>query len=128
MKKMQINTYRLGVIGLLFVSLSLLAQNSSLQSVAMPPSTNMSSVNNSGYMTTGSAYSSSISDVGAYSPSAAPSGPRRAGGPGGSTGGESGYDPANPQFSPIGDAVIPLLLMTFIYALVVLYKRKRKFS
>lgn len=24
---------------------------------------------------------------------------------------DSGYDPANPQFSPLGDAVLPLLLM-----------------
>lgn len=87
------------------------------------PSAAMQSVNNSGYMTVGSSYSSDVYAVGSYSPSHAPAvGPRKA--PPG-TGGESTYDPNNPQFSPIGDAVLPLLLMALAY-MVIRVRRKRQ--
>ena len=88
-----------------------------------PPSAAMQSVNNTGYMTVGSSYSSDVYAVGSYSPSSAPAaGPRKA--PPG-TGGESGYDPNNPQFAPIGDAVLPLLLMALAY-MVIRVRRKRQ--
>lgn len=74
-------------------------------------------------MSSGSTYASEVYAIGASSPSAAPSGPRRA--PGTPTG-ESTYDPNNPQFSPIGDALIPLLLMVMVYATVLFLCRRRK--
>ena len=86
------------------------------------------------YMSTGSAYSSTVHEVGSYSPAAhAPgSGPRKAGGfndipvdddetdtPTG-----DGYDPSNPKL-PIGDALIPLLLMVMAYATYLLLRRRK---
>lgn len=86
------------------------------------------------YMSTGSAYSSSVHEVGSYSPAAhAPgSGPRKAGGfndipvdddktedPTG-----DGYDPSNPKL-PISDALIPLLLMVMAYATYLLLRRRK---
>ena len=49
-------------------------------------------------------------------------GPRKAP-PGG--GGESGYDPNNPQFSPIGDALWPMLWMILAYGIVAFIRRKK---
>jgi len=87
----------------------------------LPPAAAMQSVNNSRYMTVGSSYSSDVYAVGSYSPLHAPAaGPRKA--PPG-TGGESGYDPNNPQFAPIGNVLLPLLMMALAYALVT-YRRK----
>ena len=48
-----------------------------------------------------------------YAPAQSPSGPRRA----------SAFDDFDDDM-PLGDALIPLLIMAFIYALTVLYKRK----
>ena len=76
------------------------------------PATTMPSVNDAEYMTSGSAYSSSVYDVGSSGPAAATA-----------TGGESNYDPANTQFGLIGEAVVPLLVMTLIYVLA-LYRRR----
>ena len=90
---------------------------------SVPPSAAMQSVNNTDYMTVGSSYSSDVYAVGSYSPSHAPAvGPRKA--PPG-TGGESTYDPNNPQFSPIGDALIPLLLFALAYGAWILTRRKK---
>lgn len=70
------------------------------------PAATMQSVNNSSMMSSGSAYSSDIQAVGAYSPAAV--GPRKA--PPG-TGGSSGYDPKTPDVEqPLGDALLPLML------------------
>lgn len=72
----------------------------------------------------GSTYTSEVYAVGAYSPSAAPAnGPRKAPP---STGGESGYDPNNPQFSPLGDAVLPLMIMAILFAGITYLRNKRK--
>ena len=94
---------------------------------ASVPATSMQSVNNSSYMTSGSAYSGTVYTVGASEPNNAPSRPGqiRRGGPGDPSG-ESTYDPNNPQFSPIGDALIPLLLMVMVYATSLLLRRRRK--
>ena len=90
------------------------------------PSATMQSVNNTGVMSSGSAYTSAVYAVGASGVSSAPSpaaGPRKA--PPGGGGGESGYDPNNPQFSPLGDALIPLLLMVMAYATYLLLRRRK---
>ena len=100
---------------------------------AVPPSVTFRSTSGA-YMSTGSAYSSTVHEVGSYSPAAhAPgSGPRKAGGfndipvdddetdtPTG-----DGYDPSNPKL-PIGDALIPLLLMVMAYATYLLLRRRK---
>lgn len=83
----------------------------------------------------GSAYGAQVAAVGAasvtematttesYSP--AKSGIRKAP-PTITPGTESGYDPANPQFSPLGDAVLPLLLMALLFAGITYLRTTRK--
>ena len=78
----------------------------------------------------GSTYSPQVTEVGAtsvageatptesYSPAKAPSGPRKTLGGGNSP--ETGQGP-----SPIGDAIIPLLLMSFVFCGVIALRRKR---
>jgi len=94
----------------------------------------MCSVNKTALMSSGSTYSSSVSPVGSSNPySSPPKGQRRSGGFGditvddGSGTTEADVNPQNTQFSPLGDALIPLLIMAFIYA-IVLYRRKTKVS
>lgn len=89
---------------------------------AYAPAATMQSVNNASYMSSGSSYTSTVYEVGSYSPSAAPERAIRKAPPG--TGGESTYDPTNPQFAPIGDAVIPLLLCAILYTLWVVKRKK----
>ena len=85
------------------------------------PVASMQSVNSSAYMSSGSVYTSEVYAIGANSPSAAPSRPRYA--PPGTD--DSGHDPNNPQFAPLGDAFIPLLLMVMVYATSVLLRRRK---
>lgn len=89
------------------------------------PAAAIQSVNNADYMISGSAYRSEIYGVGSYSPSAAPvSGPRFSGpdkDP--DPDGEGGYNPNNPQFSPLGDALIPLLLLAFVWMAIIYLRR-----
>ena len=73
-------------------------------------------------MSSGSTYASEVYAIGANSPSATPSGPRRVSGLGTD---DSGHDPNNPQFSPLGDAFIPLLLMVMAYATSILLRRRK---
>ncbi|MBR4432347.1 MAG: hypothetical protein IKS76_03985 [Paludibacteraceae bacterium] len=88
-----------------------------------PPTIAIQSVNNTEYMTTGSTYSSEVYDVGSNSPTTRSSSVRKAGGPGG--GDNSGYDPNNPQFAPLGDAILPLLLLALAFmGLICLRKSK----
>lgn len=90
----------------------------------MQPSITMQSVNTSGYMVSGSMYSPNVYEVGSTSPtSSSPGSPIRKAPPG--TGGESGYDPNNPQFAPIGDAVVPMLLMALALAGLIYLRRKK---
>lgn len=88
------------------------------------PSNTMQSVNNGAYMSSGSAYSTTVYEVGSYSPSAqAPAvTPRRGGLPGKD---DTNYDPNNPQFAPIGDALFPLLLFALAYGAWILTRRKK---
>ena len=92
--------------------------------IDMQPSMTMQSVNTSGYMVSGSMYSSNVYEVGSASPiSSSPGSPIRKAPPG--TGGESKYDPDNPQFAPIGDAVEPMLLMAMALAGLIYLRRKK---
>ena len=83
---------------------------------SMPPSTMMQSVNNAGYMTTGSTYTSTVYEIGSSTPTTSLPGRTICKGLPGKDDGT--YDPNNPQFAPIGDVVLPLLLMALIYALM----------
>ena len=77
----------------------------------------------------GSAYSAQVTEVGAtsanemvtttYSSAKAPSGPRRVIGTN-SDGGEGSND------SPIGDAVLPLMLMALAYAAVIAFRKRKE--
>ena len=88
------------------------------------PLAEMQSVNNASFMSSGSTYSSDIYEIDASAPSSNSRSVRKA--PPG-TGGESGYDPNNPQFSPIGDAVLPLLALAILYAaFLFLHFRRRQ--
>ena len=88
------------------------------------PSMPMQSVNASGYMVSGSMYSPIVYEVGSASPtSSSPGSPIRKAPPG--AGGESDYDPNNPQFAPIGDAVEPMLLMAMVLAGLIYLRRKK---
>lgn len=94
---------------------------------ATAPSASMQSVNNGSFMSAGSSYAPVVHDVGAYSPMA--SGPLRA-----KAGGfddittdqpSEDYDPNNTQIGPVGDALIPLLLMGMAYAAYIFLRRKK---
>ena len=85
------------------------------------PAATMQSVNNAGYMTSGSPYKADVFDVGSYSPTPhAAAGPRKA--PPDKDDGT--YNPNNPQFSPLGDAVTPLMLMALAFAGYIALRRK----
>jgi len=88
---------------------------------ATAPSATMQSVNNNAYMSSGSNYTSSVCEVGAATPSRA-AGPRKVA-PGTD---DSGHDPSNPNFGPVGDALIPLLLMVVAYAAFLLLRRRTR--
>ena len=93
-------------------------------SQASAPAITMQSVNNASYFSAGSTYSSSVYEVGSDSPSSAPGRGVRKAPPG--TGGESGYDPSNPQFAHIGDAVLPLALLALAYCLFLFGRQLKK--
>lgn len=85
---------------------------------AVAPAVNMQSVNNSSMMTSGSSYSSAVQEVGAYSPA----GPHKAKKDGDDfpvlDPNKTGDDPNNPQYGPVGDALIPLMLCAGAYLIV----------
>jgi len=92
---------------------------------AITPAATMQSVNNSGYMSSGSTYAPTVYDVGSSAPSRA--GARKA--PPSVTPGTEvtdDYDPTNPQFAPLGNPVIPLLLIAAAYAALICLRRKRE--
>ena len=89
--------------------------------------TGMESVNDINFMSSGSTtYSPAVYAVGAYSPSRPTTAIRRGAPP--STGTVTEDTFKNPQFSPIGDAVLPFILMAFSYILFRLVKRKDSLS
>ena len=85
------------------------------------PTIYMQPVNNTAFMSSGSTYSPAVYEVGAYSP-AQPS--IRKTPP--STGGESKYDPNNPRFAPLTDALIPLFLFALGYLMYTLYRKPQE--
>ena len=87
------------------------------------PMTDMRSVNNNAYMSSGSTYSPAVYEVGACNvgTTSPAMGPRKAPPV---TGGESTYDPNNPQFAPLTDALLPLLLLALGYGVLFLPKKK----
>ena len=74
-------------------------------------------------MSSSSSYSSDIYDIGASAPSSDGRSIRKA--PPGKDDGT--HDPNNPQFAPIGDAVLPLLALAILYAaFLFLHFRRRQ--
>lgn len=90
------------------------------------PTIDMQPVNNTAFMSSGSTYSPAVYEVGAYSPAkpsirktSLPSLP--------TTGGEvSDYDPDNPRFAPLTDALIPLFLCALGYLMYTLYRKHQE--
>jgi len=76
------------------------------------PLAEMQSVNNASFMSSGSTHASTIYEVKSSTPEATGRSIRKA--PPGKDDGT--HDPNNPQFSPIGDAVLPLLALAILYA------------
>jgi len=94
---------------------------------ATAPTATMQSVNKGDYMSAGSSYAPNVHEVGATTPSRG-AGPRKSGFNDITTGeatGEGGYDPGNTHFGPVGDALIPLLLMVMAYASYLLLRRRK---
>ena len=101
------------------------------QSTSNNNSATMMSVNNSNLMQTGSSYSSDVYEVGSSSPSSTPAaapagkGPRKSGFNDITTGEETSEEFNNPQHGPIGDAMLPLMLMAAAFGGGI-YLRRRK--
>ena len=64
---------------------------------------------------------------GTYSPAYAPTGPRRISG-GNSGGGDGPTTPEDVWSTPIGDAVLPLMMLAAAYAFLRLFRRKRVYN
>lgn len=89
------------------------------------PLAKMQSVNNASFMSSGSTHASTISiyEVESSTPEATGRYIRKA--PPGKDDGT--HDPNNPQFAPIGDAVLPLLALAILYAaFLFLHFRRRQ--
>ena len=113
------------ILMLSLVGIGVKAVNQTFVATQPTPAATMQSVNGTGAMSTGSAYSSTVYEVGSQSPT---SGPRRAKMEdfpviGEDT--ESGEKIDNPNFGPVGDSVLPFTLLSMVAAGVV-YLRRRK--
>ena len=87
------------------------------------PLAEMQSVNNASFMSSGSTHASTIYEVESSTPETIGRSIRKA--PPGKDDGT--HDPNNPQFSPIGDAVLPLLALAILYAaFLFLHFRRRQ--
>lgn len=120
-KNIKIMGYGLWVMVALLVSAPTMAQNYEAQ---QPTATFQST---STFTGSGSTYSSDIQEVGAKAPGHP--GQIRRDGPGGLPSVDPSQktdDPTTPQYGPIGDAVLPLLLMAMGFAGVIALRRKRK--
>jgi hypothetical protein len=89
---------------------------------ATAPAAAMHSVNNTTHMASGSTYTPAVYAVGASAPS---HGPRKVGPPSVTPETPADVDPANTNYGPVGDAVIPLILMVMAYAAYILLKRRK---
>ena len=87
------------------------------------PLAEMQSVNIASFMSSGSTHASTIYEVKSSTPEATGRSIRKA--PPGKDDGT--HDPNNPQFAPIGDAVLPLLALAILYAaFLFLHFRRRQ--
>ena len=109
------------------VGIGVKAVNQTFVATQPTPAATMQSVNGTGAMSTGSAYSSTVYEVGSQSPT---SGPHRAkmdgdGFPDLNPSEKNEVDPNTPQYGPVGDAVLPFTLLSMV-AVGVVYLRRRK--
>lgn len=88
----------------------------------MAPAAAMHSVNNTTHMASGSAYTPTVYAVGSSAPSRA--GVRKAP-PSTDPTKPSDFDPTSPNYGPVGDALIPLMLMALAFVGYT-YLRRRK--
>ena len=88
----------------------------------MAPAAAMHSVNNTTHMASGTTYAPTVYPVGASAPS---HGPRKVGPPSVTPETPADVDPANTNYGPVGDALIPLLLMGMAYAAYVFLRRRK---
>ncbi len=88
------------------------------------PLAEMQSVNNASFMSSGSTHASTISiyEVESSTPEATGRSIRKA--PPGKDDGT--HDPNNPQFAPIGDAILPLLVLALLYAACMFPRIRRR--
>ena len=87
------------------------------------PLAKMQSVNNASFMSSGSTYASTIYEVESSTQEATGRSIRKAP----PVKDDGTHDPNNPQFSPIGDAVLPLLALAILYAaFLFLHFRRRQ--
>lgn len=115
------------ILMLSLVGIGVKAVNQTFVATQPTPAATMQSVNGTGAMSTGSAYSSDVYEVGSQSPT---SGPRRLkmdgdGFPTIDPGTPASEQIDNPNFGPVGDAVLPFTLLSMVAAGVV-YLRRRK--
>lgn len=114
------------ILMLSLVGIGVKAVNQTFVATQPTPAATMQSVNGTGAMSTGSAYSSDVYEVGSQSPT---SGPHRAKMDGDDfpvlDPSKPTTDPNNPQYGPLGDAVLPFTLLSMVAAGVV-YLRRRK--
>ena len=89
---------------------------------ATAPAAAMHSVNSTTHMASGSTYAPAVYAVGASAPS---HGPRKVGPPSVNPEDKADVDPTSPNYGPVGDALIPLILMGMAYAIFVLLRRKK---
>ncbi len=89
---------------------------------ATAPVAAMHSVNNTTHMASGTTYAPTVYAVGASAPSHA--GVRKAP-PSVTPETPADVDPANTNYGPVGDALIPLLLMGMAYAMYVFLRRRK---
>lgn len=115
---------RILLIGLICFSISLFAADYTSAATAQLPEASMQSVNSASYLSSGSTYSSNVYEVGAGAPSRTSARKAPPGGIGGvvNPSDPNYYDPNNPQFQPLGDGLIPLLLFVLLIALYKLLK------
>ena len=106
----------LGIMVFVFGIAGYAAAQSFQQAVA--PAVNMQSVNNSSMMSSGSSYSSPIQAVGAYSPAGPHKAKKDDGFPEIGKDVESSEEINNPQYGPVGDALIPLMLCAGAYLII----------
>ncbi len=112
------------IIGFILFSISLFATDYPTANTAQMPEASIQSVNNPSYLSSGSTFSSEVYEVGSGAPSrtsarkAPPSGTGTVVNPND----PNYYDPNNPQFAPLGDGLLPLLLFVLLATLNIMLK------